>query len=341
MQRFEASRRSDWDELQELIGRANGRPDRLGADGVRRLGPLYRAAAADLAQARRRFPQDEVTGRLEQLTLAGRQLVYQAEARRLRPWRFFSRDYFRVVRERPIFLALAAGFLFGPGILVFVWALADPAAVTGLVPEQFRSALSPGAAGTDGGMSLSDQAAFSTFLIVNNTQVAILAFAAGVFLCLGTLVILTYNGMVIGAVGGVLVESGETAFFIELVAAHGVLELSAIVVGAAAGLRMGWALVDPGLQTRREAVQRAAQAAIRMVVGTVPWFVLAGIIEAFVSRRGLPAVPMAVVGLVVGGAFWTLVAVRGRPEADPSDAPDRGHQLGRGDQIRARAFASR
>ena len=332
MQHFEASRRSDWDELQELIGRANGRPDRLGASGVRRLGPLYRAAAADLAQARRRFPHDEVTGQLEQLTLAARQLVYQSESRRFRLWDFFSREYFRVVRERPIFLALAAGFLLSPGVLVFGWALADPAAVTGLVPEQFRSALSPGASGTDGGMSLSDQAAFSTFLIANNTQVAILAFAAGIFFCFGTLVVLAFNGMVIGAVGGVLVESGEAGFFIELVAAHGVLELSAIVVGAAAGLRMGWALVDPGLQARRDALQQAAHAAIRMVIGTVPWFVLAGIIEAFVSRRGLPALPMAVVGLIVGGSYWTLVVVRGKPNAVDDEADG---------QIRARALASR
>jgi uncharacterized membrane protein SpoIIM required for sporulation len=116
------------------------------------------------------------------------------------------------------------------------------------------------------------------------------------------------------------------------VAAHGVLELSAIVVGAAAGLRMGWALVDPGFQTRRDAVQQAAQAAIRMVVGTVPWVVLAGIIEAFVSRRGLPALPMATIGLIVGGVFWALVVVRGRPVIDEVVPPD---------QMRARALASR
>jgi uncharacterized membrane protein SpoIIM required for sporulation len=207
---------------------------------------------------------------------------------------------------------------------VFFWALADPVAVTGLVPEQFRPALSPGAGGTDGGMSLADQAAFSTFLIVNNTQVAVLSFAAGVFFCIGTVVILGFNGMILGAVGGVLVESGEAAFFVELAAAHGVLELSAIVVGAAAGLRMGWALVDPGLAPRRDALQAAAHAAIRMVVGTVPWVVVAGIIEAFISRRGLPAAPMAIIGFAVGGVFWSLVVVRGRSvdaESSPVPAP--------------------
>ena len=312
LHRFVASRQPDWDELQKLIGSANGRPDRLGVDGVRRLGPLYRAVVADLAQARRRFPQDSVTRRLEQLAIAGRQLVYGTERRSFRPWRFFSREYFEVVAERPAYVIIAAMTLLAPAVIVFLWALADPVAVTGLVPEQFRSALSPGASGTDGGMSLADQAAFSTFLIVNNTQVAIFAFAAGVFFCVGTIVILGYNGMILGAVGGVLVESGEVGFFVELVAAHGILELSAIVIGAAAGLRMGWALVDPGLAPRREALQTAAHAAIRMVIGTVPWFVVAGIIEAFISRRGLPAAPMAIIGITVGAMFWSLVVVRGR-----------------------------
>ena len=91
------------------------------------------------------------------------------------------------------------------------------------------------------------------------------------------------------------------------------LELSAIVVGAAAGLRMGWALVDPGLRSRSDALRDAAQGAIRMVVGTVPWFIVAGIIEAFVSRRGLPALPMAIVGIAVGATYWSLVAFQGRP----------------------------
>jgi uncharacterized membrane protein SpoIIM required for sporulation len=326
---FSATRRSDWDELQELIGKARGRPDRLGAAGVRRLGPLYRAVVADLAQARHQYPHEAVTHRLEQLAVAGRQLVYGAERRSFHPWRFCSRDYFRVVAERPVFLAVAALALLAPAALVFLWALRDPVAVAGLVPDQFRAALSPGAGGTDAGLSATQQAAFSTFLIVNNTQVAVLAFVAGIFFCAGSVVILAYNGMVLGAVGGVLVASGDGVFFVELVAAHGVIELSAIIVGAAGGLRMGWALVDPGFVARREAVQLAARAAIRMVVGTIPWIVVAGIIEAFVSRRGLTALPMVTVGLVVGAAYWTLVVVRGRMPAPGSDTrPGLGVEVG-------------
>jgi uncharacterized membrane protein SpoIIM required for sporulation len=274
---------------------------------------------ADLAQARRAYPHEAVTHRLEQLAVAGRQLVYGSERRSFRPWRFFTRTYFGTVAERPVFLAVAAVALLVPATIVFLWALRDPVAVAGLVPDEFRSVLDPGAAGTDSGLSATQQTAFSTFLIVNNTRVAILAFVAGIFFCMGSVIILAYNGMVLGAVGGVLVASGDGAFFVELVAAHGVLELSAIVVGAAAGLRMGWALVDPGLLPRREALQLAAHAAIRMLVGSIPWIGIAGIIEAFISRRGLAALPMAVVGLTVGTAYWALVVARSRLSDPPSD----------------------
>ena len=55
-ERFEAERASSWGELDALVRKAGNKPEKLGAAGVRRLGELYRAAAADLAFARRRFP---------------------------------------------------------------------------------------------------------------------------------------------------------------------------------------------------------------------------------------------------------------------------------------------
>ena len=66
----------------------------------------------------------------------------------------------------------------------------------------------------------------------------------------------------------------------ELVAAHGILELSCIIIAGTAGFRMGWALVEPGNRSRREALRAETDAAIRIVVGTIPWFFVAGVIGA-------------------------------------------------------------
>ena len=79
---FAAERAEAWEELEAALRRAGERPEKLGRDGVRRLGTLYRAAAADLAFARRRFPGDPLVGRLEALVLRARATVYARSGRR-------------------------------------------------------------------------------------------------------------------------------------------------------------------------------------------------------------------------------------------------------------------
>jgi hypothetical protein len=80
--RFTRERAAGWEELAGLVQEAGTRPQRLGAEPLLRLGRRYRAAAADLALARRLFPGDPLTHRLERLVTDARQCVYASEARR-------------------------------------------------------------------------------------------------------------------------------------------------------------------------------------------------------------------------------------------------------------------
>ena len=96
---------------------AKDRPERLGAGGVRRLGELYRAASADLAFVRRRYPGDPLIGRLEPLVLRGRATVYARAGRRASVWSFLSRGYWRRLAERPGLLFAAWALLLVPALL--------------------------------------------------------------------------------------------------------------------------------------------------------------------------------------------------------------------------------
>ncbi len=328
LKRFVEQRTSRWERLENLIGRSRGRPERLSSSELLELGSLYRSTIADLAWARRRAPNDPITQRLSSLAVRSRQLVYNTRRRGFAPIAFLTRSYWQLIAARPTPLLAAAAFLLVPALLAALWALADPGAAAGLVPDQFRNVLSPGSTGTDAGLSFDEQAQFSAYLIVNNVTVSILAFAVGIFFCIGGAWVLVNNGLVLGAIAGLLVAQGDGAFFVELVAAHGILELSCIVIAGTAGFRMGWALVEPGNRSRREALRAETDSAIRIVVGTIPWFFGAGVIEAFVSRSGAAALPMAIVGLIVGGGYWFLIW-RGRPR-EPGPA-----------QTRAFAFVSR
>jgi uncharacterized membrane protein SpoIIM required for sporulation len=307
-----ADREADWTRLDELLREARGRPERLGPDGVRELGARYRAAAADLAVARRRFPSDPVTARLERLVAAARQAVYGSVRRRASVRAFLSRGYWRRVRERPVALAVAAALMFGTAGLAVLWGATDPGAASGVVPANFIDAAHPPTG--DRGLTAEQSAEFSSQIFTNNITVALVAFAAGITAGLGTALSLVVNGLILGAVLGVSIDAGTTGEILRLIVAHGVLELSCITVAAAAGLRMGWAIVDPGRRARRDALAREARAAVVIAVGTAPWLVVAGLVEGFVSPSGASSAAVAAIGLGLGALYWSLVLWRGRPE---------------------------
>jgi uncharacterized membrane protein SpoIIM required for sporulation len=111
--------------------------------------------------------------------------------------------------------------------------------------------------------------------------------------------------------------------FVAAVAAHGILELSCIVVGAAAGLSVGRAILRPGTRTRRAALAQEATTAAQLALGTAPWLILAGLLEGFASRTGRGPVFAVAVGVAVGSAYWALALWRGRPgiTADRETSP--------------------
>jgi uncharacterized membrane protein SpoIIM required for sporulation len=321
LKRFLDERRPGWDELRRLTEEAKRKPERLGPDGVRRLGALYRAAAADLAFARRSFPGDPVVERLEALVGRSRHLVYDAPTRRGSFVRFFARDYWRLVASRPLPLFVAAFALFAPAILSGTWAIRDPGAAAGLVPPEYRAVTEPHGGG-DLGLSSDEKAQFSSEIFTNNIQVGFLAFAAGIALGVGTAALLVFNGLLLGTVTGLAVEAGNGSTFFELVSAHGVLELSLIVVAGAAGMRLGWAIVEPGRGTRTAALVAEGRRSVAIILGTVPWFVVAGLVEGFVTPEGIGASGAVAFGAILAAPYWALLVWRGwlsvRREPEPS-----------------------
>jgi uncharacterized membrane protein SpoIIM required for sporulation len=321
---FVDQRRDRWRELDALLAQAGRRAESLGPAGVRRLGALYRASAADLALARRRFAGDPTLARLETLVTRARPLVYDRARRGASVAEFATTGYWRRVRERPGLLLVAALLLFGPWVLASVWAVRDPGAASGVVPSEYQSVTEPREGGTDLGLTTDEQAAFSSEVFTNNIRVTLLAFAGGIAAGLGTAALLVYQGVLFGAITGLSIWAGNGEPFFELVTAHGVLELSCVVVASAAGLRMGWALVSPGHRRRGVALAAEARVAVEIVLGTAPWLVLAGLVEGFITPRGLGLGPVIVIGFALGVLYWALILWRGaarRATAAPAPWP--------------------
>jgi len=255
-----------------------------------------------------------VVARLEQLVARSRSVVYNAPTSRTGVIAFFTTRYWQRVRERKGMLLISFLCLAVPTLLGGYWAWRDPGPASGLVPGRYQAVTQPRTPGESLGLTLDEESAMASQIFTNNITVTFVAFAGGLFFGVGTLWVLLQNGVMLGVVGGLAIGSGNGRPFFELVTAHGVLELSCIIVAGAAGLRMGWALIDPGNRTRGEALRTEARAAAEIILGTMPWLVVAGLVEGFLTPSGTGLDAVLAVGFSLGFIYWGLVLWRGAPD---------------------------
>ena len=307
-----ASRQATWAELDRLLGRVEGGGLRsFRADEIQALGRAYRQVVSDLAIARRDFPDDQLTLWLNTLAARAHLRLYSAPPpawRRL--GQFFWTDFARRFRGAWRYLALSAALLLVPAIIGYLGALLDPRLREALVPARLQQVMQQGRTWTD--MAPELRPAMATFIFVNNLQVSFLAFAGGVLCGLGTVYVLVNNGLLLGAVLGAAQWYGVAALLWGFISPHGYLELTSIVIAGAAGLMLGGALLRPGLMRRRDALTEAARRAIELVLGAGPVFVVAGLIEGFVSPSELPAWVKLAFGPLAGVMLYTLLLSVGR-----------------------------
>jgi uncharacterized membrane protein SpoIIM required for sporulation len=163
------------------------------------------------------------------------------------------------------------------------------------------------AGGADVGPGDLGSAALSTLIFQNNVQVAFLAFALGITFGIGTVWVITTNAVFIGLLAGGFQAAGHAWTFWALVLPHGFLELTAICIAGGAGLRMGWAMIDPGDRARVTALGEESRDAVLLIVGVIPAFAVAAVIEGFVTGRTGTAILEVAVGAVVVVAYLTLL----------------------------------
>jgi uncharacterized membrane protein SpoIIM required for sporulation len=163
--------------------------------------------------------------------------------------------------------------------------------------------------------------AMTGFYILNNASIGLRCFAWGLFLGLGSLYELLSNGITLGTVFGYMARGPNAANFFTFVTAHGPFELTAIVFSGAAGLRLGWGLIDTQGQTRLSSLRREAIRALPVVGTAVLLFVLAAFLEGFVSASPLPYRAKAAIAVFTAALVVAYVALGGRSIRRSSAAP--------------------
>lgn len=312
---------SSWDRLAALTLVAGRRGARLSPAELDELLALYQRSSAQLSHARVHYRDQALTMRLTQLVADANAVIYTPPSRPLRVLGDFFRRQFPVAVWSARWFVLAAALVtFVPALAMGIWVATSDEAVGTLGTEAAREAYVEQE--FEDYYSSAPAAQFSTEVLVNNIRVSFMAFALGIFFCLGTVYILGYNGLSVGAAAGLFhaPSIGEPSKFWGLILPHGTLELTAVVVAGAAGLRLGWCLIAPGDTTRGRALAAEGRRSVVIVLGLTVAFVAAGIIEGFVTPSSLPTAMRIGIGLGAELVFVAWIVLFGRG-TDAGDRP--------------------
>lgn len=319
--KFVEERGPTWRELETMLERVEpGSLVGLGVEGARKFGKLYRGVSNDLVRARTEVVDATIVDHLNDLVARAYAVSYAKERRETSGMlRFFVRGYPALVREEWKAVTAAGSLLALGAILGAVAMVVDPDARGVLVPEPHSEMTPEERISEDEGSTHDgdDATGFSAFLFTHNIQVTFLAFGLGITAGLGTAIVLFSNGVPLGALAVQYHQAGQGLFFWAWILPHGIPELTSIAIAGAAGLVLGRGIVLPGRRRIRDALRHEARRAVRLVVGTMPVLVSAGLIEGTISQMHAPLMPYfakLAFALIFGAALYLWLARAGTKE---------------------------
>lgn len=265
----------------------------------------------DLSYARTFYPDSNVTRYLNGLAAQmHRGLMQNRRNDRSRFATFWQYELPLLFRHSHRLLAVSAGVFLAACVLGWVSAAHDNTFVRLILGDQYVNMTLENIKKGDplGVYNSSDQATMFVQITLNNIYVAFRTFIFGLFASFGTVAMLFYNGVMLGSFQYFFYERGLLLDSVLKIWIHGTLEISAIVIAGCAGLTVGNSLLFPGTFSRLESFKRGIKQGLKIAVGLVPVFVLAGFLESFVTRLTLPPVASGSIILISAGfIIWYFI----------------------------------
>jgi uncharacterized membrane protein SpoIIM required for sporulation len=295
--RFVRERGPDWQRLETMlvqIERSGMRGLSLGQ--ARGFARLYRRVSSDLVHAQTAALNAAVLDYLNDIVARAFAVVHASSRPRAKPLRrFFLVEFPRRFRAEWRLIALAAVVLLAGAATGAVCVARDPYALGALIPDDHQH-ISPSERVRheergSGEMHGDSAAAFSGWLFTHNMEVSFLVFALGLTYGLGTLGLLFFNGVPLGALAVQYHQDGQGLFFWAWILPHGVTELTVVCIAGGAGFIVARGLWLPGRTTRTLSVATEAHTATTLLLGGLPLLALAGLIEGSISQLHAPALP--------------------------------------------------
>jgi len=311
-------RRKNWQELERLCDRLqNSRKSRIPAAELSRFAALYRAACADLALADSYQLPPNTVQYLHRLVGRAHNQLYRTRNFDFSAWgKLLLEDVPRLIfNDRCVQIAFCLfwGVFIMSAILAYskaMWPQYAEEMLTQVVIEQLETQFENPIDGRDPEANM----LMAGFYIQHNTGIGLKCFAGGLLVIPGLFVTL-FNAAHLGAAFGYMArpEISEGPNFFHFVTAHGPFELTAIVLSAGSGLRLGVAWLAPGRLSRLASLRTTAKETMPLMGAAMCMFFFAALIEGFISPSGLPYWLKATVAVLSSGMLTFYFVVLGFP----------------------------
>jgi len=311
--RFREARTVDWLELeQRILEIERGRAHTLSDEDLFELPVLYRAALSSLSVARETSLDADLVAYLEALCARAYFVLYGVQPplwRRIAA--FFGSGWplaMRAIARETLIAVLA--MLLG-AVAAYCLVASDPSWYHSIVPEGLAGGRGPQSSAAELRQGLYDGGgggmlgAFATYLFTHNAQISLMCFALGFAFGVPTLLLLVYNGCILGAFLTVFASKGLALPLSAWLAIHGTTELFAIAIAGAAGIRIGMAVAFPGRLSRTAATAEAGRTAAFAMIGVVLMLAVAGLLEGV----GRQVITSDIIRVAIGGTAlfgWLL-----------------------------------
>ncbi|MGO4911070.1 stage II sporulation protein M [Leeuwenhoekiella sp. W20_SRS_FM14] len=264
-----------------MVGNQNDlSPDELSA--------LYLEVTDHLSFAKTFYPQSKTTQYLNQLASQSHQKIYKTKRESSKRFITFFTDEFPLLMHRyqkHLLLSFATFILFA--IIGAYSAATDDAYVRSILGDGYVNMTLENIANNDPMRVYKEMNETEMFLgiTINNIKVALMAFIFGILFCVGSLFMMMKNGVMLGSFQYFFYEKGVLWESVRTIWIHGTIEISVIIIAGAAGLVLGSGILFPGTYTRLESFKRSMKDGLKIVVSTIPFFIVAGFLEGFVTRH--------------------------------------------------------
>jgi uncharacterized membrane protein SpoIIM required for sporulation len=297
--KFITTERPVWDELERLVKKIEDDPyATLTLEKSRRFHYLYERTAADLAKLTTFASEPETRGYLESLVSRAYGEIHETREKphRFRPFHWLTATFPQTFRRHVNVFWLTVAVTIGGCLFGGFATVLDPDSRHVTMPFG-HDMMKPSERVAREERASHDRlegqkASFSTFLMTHNTKVSMLTMALGMTWGIGTLIMLFYNGVIMGAICVDYIVDGQGKFLAGWLLPHGSFEIPAILIAGQAGLLLGWALIGRGTRkTLSERLREISNDVVTLIGGCGVMLIWAGVIESFFSQYHEPVIP--------------------------------------------------